>query len=43
MTVWAVTTTHAAGELAAAHRIAAGLPELLTDAQPSSSLSRYSP
>ncbi len=31
MTVWAVTTTHAAGELAAAHRIAAGLPELLTD------------
>ena len=30
MTVWAVTTTHAPGELAAAHRVAAGgLPELL--------------
>ena len=28
MTVWAVTTTHAAAELAGAHRIAAGLPEL---------------
>jgi sugar-phosphatase len=31
MTVWAVTTTHAAGELGAAHRIAGGLPELLAD------------
>jgi sugar-phosphatase len=31
MTVWAVTTTHAAGELGAAHRIADGLPELLGD------------
>jgi mannitol-1-/sugar-/sorbitol-6-phosphatase len=31
MTVWAVTTTHAPGELSAAHRIAAGLPELLAD------------
>jgi sugar-phosphatase len=29
MTVWAVTTTHAAAELGAAHRIAEGLPELL--------------
>jgi len=29
MTVWAVTTTHEPGELGAAHRIAAGLPELL--------------
>jgi sugar-phosphatase len=29
MTVWAVTTTHAHGELAGAHRVAAGLPELL--------------
>jgi mannitol-1-/sugar-/sorbitol-6-phosphatase len=29
MTVWAVTTTHAAEELGAADRIAAGLPELL--------------
>ena len=26
MTVWAVTTTHAAGELTAAHRVADGLP-----------------
>ena len=34
MTVWAVTTTHAAPELAAADRIAAGLPELLTDLAP---------
>jgi mannitol-1-/sugar-/sorbitol-6-phosphatase len=31
MTVWAVTTTHAAEELGAAHRIADGLPELLAD------------
>ena len=31
MTVWAVTTTHAASELADAHRVAAGLPELLAD------------
>jgi mannitol-1-/sugar-/sorbitol-6-phosphatase len=31
MTVWAVTTTHAASELAQAHRVAAGLPELLAD------------
>jgi mannitol-1-/sugar-/sorbitol-6-phosphatase len=31
MTVWAVTTTHAASELADAHRIAAGLPELVAD------------
>lgn len=29
MTVWAVTTTHAARELRDAHRVAAGLPELL--------------
>jgi sugar-phosphatase len=29
MTVWAVTTTHAAEELGAADRIAGGLPELL--------------
>jgi sugar-phosphatase len=29
MTVWAVTTTHAPGELRAAHRIDCGLPELL--------------
>jgi mannitol-1-/sugar-/sorbitol-6-phosphatase len=29
MTVWAVTTTHAAGELTAADRVADGLPELL--------------
>ena len=30
MTVWAVTTTHAPGELTGAHRVAAGgLPELL--------------
>jgi mannitol-1-/sugar-/sorbitol-6-phosphatase len=29
MTVWAVTTTHAAAELADAHRIAGALPELL--------------
>jgi sugar-phosphatase len=29
MTVWAVTTTHAPVELAHAHRIASGLPELL--------------
>ena len=29
MTVWAVTTTHGPEELGAAHRIAAGLPELL--------------
>jgi mannitol-1-/sugar-/sorbitol-6-phosphatase len=31
MTVWAVTTTHPASELGAAHRVAAGLPELLDD------------
>jgi sugar-phosphatase len=31
MTVWAVVTTHAPAELRAAHRIAAGLPELLAD------------
>jgi sugar-phosphatase len=32
MTVWAVTTTHAPGELGEAHRIAdGGLPELLAD------------
>jgi sugar-phosphatase len=31
MTVWAVTTTHAAEELGAAHRISDGLPELLAD------------
>jgi mannitol-1-/sugar-/sorbitol-6-phosphatase len=31
MTVWAVTTTHAGGELGAANRIAGGLPELLAD------------
>jgi sugar-phosphatase len=31
MTVWAVTTTHAARELGAAHRIAGGLAELLGD------------
>ena len=31
MTVWAVTTTHAPGRLTAAHRVAAGLPELLAD------------
>jgi mannitol-1-/sugar-/sorbitol-6-phosphatase len=29
MTVWAVTTTHAPAELEQAHRIVAGLPELL--------------
>jgi mannitol-1-/sugar-/sorbitol-6-phosphatase len=29
MTVWAVTTTHAAASLGDAHRVAAGLPELL--------------
>jgi sugar-phosphatase len=29
MTVWAVTTTHEPGALGEAHRIAAGLPELL--------------
>ena len=34
MTVWAVTTTHAPGELAGARRIAAGLPELLADLTP---------
>jgi sugar-phosphatase len=31
MTVWAVTTTHAAGELRDAHRVAAGLPALLAE------------
>jgi mannitol-1-/sugar-/sorbitol-6-phosphatase len=31
MTVWAVTTTHAPGELHAAQRVAAGLPELLAE------------
>jgi mannitol-1-/sugar-/sorbitol-6-phosphatase len=31
MTVWAVTTTHAAAELSAAQRIAAGLPELVVE------------
>ena len=31
MTVWAVATTHDPAELGAAHRIAAGLPELLAD------------
>jgi sugar-phosphatase len=31
MTVWAVTTTHVAPELGAAHRVSAGLPELLAD------------
>jgi mannitol-1-/sugar-/sorbitol-6-phosphatase len=31
MTVWAVTTTHAAAELHAAHHVAAGLPELLAE------------
>jgi sugar-phosphatase len=31
MTVWAVTTTHAPAELHQAHRVAAGLPELLAD------------
>jgi mannitol-1-/sugar-/sorbitol-6-phosphatase len=31
MTVWAVTTTHDPGELHDAHRIAAGLPELLAE------------
>jgi mannitol-1-/sugar-/sorbitol-6-phosphatase len=31
MTVWAVTTTHVPAELGGAHRIAAGLPELLAD------------
>jgi sugar-phosphatase len=34
MTVWAVTTTHAAVELRSAHRVAAGLPELLADLKP---------
>ena len=34
MTVWAVATTHAPDELAGAHRIAAGLPELLADLTP---------
>jgi mannitol-1-/sugar-/sorbitol-6-phosphatase len=29
MTVWAVTTTHVPAELGGAHRVAAGLPELL--------------
>ena len=51
MTVWAVTTTHAPGELGDAHRIARGLPELLAGApsligcgvSASSSLSRYPP
>jgi mannitol-1-/sugar-/sorbitol-6-phosphatase len=33
MTVWAVATTHDRGELAAAHRIAAGLPEHLAALQ----------
>ncbi len=31
MTVWAVTTTHGPEDLGAAHRIAAGLPDLLAD------------
>lgn len=31
MTVWAVTTTHAAADLSAAQRIAAGLPELVAE------------
>ena len=31
MTVWAVATTHAREQLAGAHRIADGLPELLAD------------
>jgi sugar-phosphatase len=34
MTVWAVTTTHAAAELGAADRIATGLPDLLRDLAP---------
>jgi mannitol-1-/sugar-/sorbitol-6-phosphatase len=34
MTVWAVTTTHAAAQLSAAHRVAAGLPELLAELGP---------
>jgi sugar-phosphatase len=34
MTVWAVTTTHDAAALGAAHRIAGGLPELLADLAP---------
>lgn len=34
MTVWAVTTTHDAPALTDAHRIAAGLPELLADLVP---------
>ena len=34
MTVWAVATTHAPDELTGAHRIAAGLPELLADLTP---------
>jgi mannitol-1-/sugar-/sorbitol-6-phosphatase len=29
MTVWAVTTTHSADELAAADRVLAGLPEVI--------------
>jgi mannitol-1-/sugar-/sorbitol-6-phosphatase len=41
MTVWAVTTTHAPDRLGAAHRIAAGLPELLALlGQPAASPSR---
>jgi sugar-phosphatase len=40
MTVWAVATTHEPAALHAADRIAAGLPELLADLQPSSSESR---
>jgi sugar-phosphatase len=35
MTVWAVTTTHEPAELGGAHRIAAGLPELLAALAPS--------
>ena len=31
MTVWAVTTTHAPAELTGAHRVAAGLPELVRE------------
>jgi sugar-phosphatase len=36
MTVWAVTTTHARADVGAAHRVAAGLPELLADLRPRS-------
>jgi sugar-phosphatase len=35
MTVWAVTSTHAADQLGDAHRVAAGLPELLAAQPPS--------